>query len=251
MWECLREWLCSTFGIFGKSGTPSSSTTTLSTKIIYKLPDRYTKFYCIGTAFKDLDPSNWDAVAEGFRSRIIDWYFKPLSGFPTTWHEGYPVMCTMCAIIDLLTQYEFNKPWHVPKQFKHFLRTKMRIFNTKLSQPITVSKLEGGKWVSRPLEDYAEVFYTGIRCSLHHHGDLAPYAGICAQSQLVEETPKAGKSECGTYEYSLITVDPWKLRDEMEKIVHDYCNHLKSRPRCEKARFFRERFHEDFGIVIP
>ncbi len=253
MWKCFKDWLCSGFC---KKKTSAS-------RIIYKLPDpsHYVKLYYVGKAFQkntkgipEMDWSDWESVVDGFRARIYGWYFKPLSVFPVTSNEAYPVIVAMCALVDLLTQYEYNLSWHSSKKYKHFLRMKMPIFNTPLSQSFKASFREGESWTTRDLKDYAGVFYHGIRCSLHHHADLDAYAGISdlsGKGTMIYEIPNAGESVCRTYKYSLVIVDPWQLRNQMEIIFNEYCYKLQKDPHSQEARYFRERFKEDFGIPIP
>ena len=68
---------------------------------------------------------------------------------------------------------------------------------------------------------------------------------------MIYERSSAGESVCGTHKYSLVIVDPWQLRDQLETVFNDYCYELQKDPLSEKARHFRERFKEDFGITIP
>ncbi|MFZ5865411.1 MAG: hypothetical protein ACOYXY_05995 [Thermodesulfobacteriota bacterium] len=218
-------------------------------RIIYNLPDEniYPKFFCDGQYFHEMNWKDWDAVVEGFRSRVRDWYFTPLE--PIKENSGYVVMCAMCAIIDLLTQYEYGLNWHNPRKYKHFLREKIPAFGKKLSRPVQVSVSRGDGWEKRKLKDFADCFYTGVRCSLHHHGDLAPYTGI-SDVKLIHEFPDAGTSQCGKYQYPIVVVNPRDLFEKIKKIVNDYCDDLKRDPKSERAKRFRTKFAEDFGITI-
>jgi hypothetical protein len=101
------------------------------------------------------------------------------------------------------------------------------------------------------LDDFADVFYSGVRCSLHHHGDLASYAGMNGTGQLLKEIPNAVKSTCGTVTVSLVIFDPGKLKGALEKWLAKYCLELKKSPTSCAAKNFKRKFFNDFGIPIP
>lgn len=218
------------------------------TRIIHNLPDPhvYRKFYCDGKYFDEMNWKDWDAVVEGFRSRVRDWYFTPLE--PIKENSGYVVMCAMCAIVDVLTQYEYNLNWHNQKRYRQFLREKIPEFQTKLSQPVQVNAAPFRQAGPRELKDFADVFYTGVRCSLHHHGDLASYAGI-SDVALICEVPDGGTTQSGS-KYPVVIVNPRRFFEKIKEIVDDYCDYLKKNPKSKRATRFRDRFAEDFGITI-
>ena len=195
--------------------------------------------------------SDWKSVVDGFQSRIIDWYFDPLAAFPNTGHEAYPVLCTMCALVDTFTHYDRDCDWHDLRHYKEFLRKLDPIFRTKLSIKITTSRLRNRGWETGKLKDFADVFYTGVRCTLHHHGDLAPFAGMAAGPKIAWQNSNAGTSVCGKYSYSQVVFDPWKVRDALRLWFENYCKELKAKPQSDRAKFFRKRFATDFGIIIP
>jgi hypothetical protein len=86
---------------------------------------------------------------------------------------------------------------------------------------------------------------------LHHHGDLASFAGMSGTGRLAQERPNAGTSTCGTHSYPLVIFDPWKVRDALRAWFDGYCDGLRTNPRSERATRFRRRFESDFGISIP
>ena len=134
---------------------------------------------------------------------------------------------------------------------KNSLRRLDPAFRKDLASPITVSRLRGGKWETGTLDDFADVFYSGVRCSLHHHGDLAPYAGMSGTGQLIKEIPNAVKSICGTVTVPLVIFDPGKLREALEKWLEKYCRELKKSQTSSTAKNFKRKFLTDFGITIP
>jgi hypothetical protein len=71
-------------------------------RIQYALPSSsvFRKRYNKNVFFDEVDWSDWAAAVNGFQSRFVDWYFKPLSEFPITGDEAYPVLCAMCALVD-------------------------------------------------------------------------------------------------------------------------------------------------------
>ena len=222
------------------------------TKITYALPysSVFSKYYNKNMEFKDVDWSDWNMVVDGFKSRIVGWYFEPLAIFPTTGHEAYPVLCAMCALVDVFTHYDFKKDWHEPRNYKEFLRKLDPVFRTKLTNKIMTSRLHRRGWERGKLRDFADVFYTGVRCSLHHHGDLAPFAGMSAGHKIVWENRNAGTSVCKRYSYSQVVFDPWRLRDAMDNWFQNYCDDLSAKPHSDRAKAFRNRFAIDFGITI-
>ena len=221
-------------------------------KITYALPKSniFSKYYNKDIEFKDVNWSDWNIVVDGFKSRIIGWYFEPLSVFPSTGHEAYPVLCAMCALIDVFTHYDFEKDWHEPRHYKEFLRKLDSIFRTKLQNQISTSRLVSRGWEMGVLKDFADVFYTGVRCSLHHHGDLAPFAGMSAGHKIAWENCNAGMSVCKKFSYSQVVFDPWRLRDALDSWFNNYCQYLKEKPHSNRAKSFRNRFTLDFGITI-
>jgi hypothetical protein len=113
----------------------SSRNKAQGTRITYQLPcpTIFSKYYYKGTLFQDVDWSDWDSVVDGFQSRFVKWYFDPLSIWPQAGHEAYPVLCAICALIDVFTYYTGATEWHDKKQYKHFLRKLNPIFGTNLT----------------------------------------------------------------------------------------------------------------------
>lgn len=222
-------------------------------RIIYALPHStvFKKFYNRDTSFDAVTWSDWRAVVDGFRLRFTGWYFDPLEEFPKTGHEAYPVLCVTCALVDAFSHYDGDEGWHNPKRYKEFLRELNHVFGTKLARTITTSRWTHGSWKDQILKDFAEVFYTGVRCSLHHHGDLAPFAGMSGTDTLAQEISDAGRSTCGTHSYPIVVFDPWIVRDELRTWLDTYCDDLRNDPSSDRAKRFRVRFKEDFGIIIP
>lgn len=217
-------------------------------KITYTLPDpkKFPKYYNKDYYFEDIDWKCWDSVIDGFRQRFIEWYFE----FLKFGHASYVAFCSLCALVDVFTYYDGYGEWHEPKNYKEFLRKLDPVFKTKLKLPITISRFKGDKWRQSELKDYADVFYSGVRCSLHHHGDLASYAGMTRTNQIAKEIENAGKSVCGKYTYSLVVFDPGMLKKALESWFQKYCDDLKKDPSSDKAKTFRKRFEDDFGIII-
>lgn len=221
-------------------------------RIQYALPSSnvFRKRYNKDVFFDEVDWSDWTAVVNGFQSRFVDWYFKPLSEFPTTGHEAYPVLCAMCALVDTFAHYDGDRGWHEQKHYKEFLRKLDPVFRTKFSSPIATTRYRDGAWVQGSLRDFADVFYTGVRCSLHHHGDLAPFAGMSRTGVLAQQRTGAGASTCGQI-YSIVVFDPWRFRDTLEAWFQGYCADLRKNPQADRAKRFRSRFEADFAISIP
>jgi hypothetical protein len=220
-------------------------------RVIYALPDPriHSKFYNKDARFKDVDWGCWSSVIDGFQERFTGWYFDFFKGE----HQSYVDFCSLCALVDVFTYYdgdEGDPDWHDPRRYKEFLRKLDSTFRKRLRTPITTSRCRSGKWSLAKLKDYADVFYAGVRCSLHHHGDLAAFAGMKATGDIASESPNAGSSLCGEYSYSLVIFDPAVLKEALEKWLRNYCAELKENPSSKKAKAFRTRFHGDFGIRI-
>src|SRR5262249_34973984 len=143
-------------------------------RIIYPLPSPsvFKKFYNRDVLFKDVVWTDWNAVVDGFMRRFEGWYFSNMSGG----HSSYLELCSLCALVEVFLHYDINTSWHEQKNYKEFLRRLNPIFRRKLANPIIITRFYGAGWVEGQLKDYADVFYAGVRCSLHHHGDLASYA---------------------------------------------------------------------------
>jgi hypothetical protein len=217
-------------------------------KIVYPLPDAtvYKKYYNQDELFHDVDWGNWNAVVEGFEARFVKWYFDHMPGG----NASYIDFCALCALIEVFLHYESDKNWHDPKNYKEFLRKLDPVFRTELHSPISVTRWEGGAWRQGTLRDFADVFYTGVRCALHHHGDLASFAGMSGTGQLAIEHPDAGCSTCGAYKFSIIVFDPGELKVRLRQWLHSYCAELRRAPSSDKAIRFRDKFRNDFGINI-
>lgn len=222
-------------------------------RLIYRLPEPtvYKKFYNKSLRFDQVDWSDWEAVIDGFRLRFEGWYLEPLGEFPKTGHEAYPVFSAMCALVDVFTHYSSKTGRRDSRDYKAFLRRLDPLFGSALTSPTEVSRWVGGQLRVQKLVDYADVFYAGVRSSLHHHGDLEPYAGMSATGTLAKEYPGAGKSTDGTRSYSLVVFDPWIFRQILMAWFVRFCEDLRKDPRSEQAISFRQRFEEDFGITIP
>jgi len=218
-------------------------------KVIYALPDHniHSKFYNKDTEFKDVNWECMNSVVDGFQMRFISWYFDFLKGGD----QSYIDFCSLCVLIDIFTHYDRDCEWHDQKHYKDFLRCLNPIFRRRLISPITTSRFRSRSWQLTQLKDIADVFYTGVRCSLHHHGDLAAFTGMRRTGEMVKEFPNAGSSVCGNYTYSLIIFDPEELKIALIDWFTKYCDDLKRNPMSRRAMSFRRRFREDFGITIP
>lgn len=227
-------------------GTTSSCPT--AAQIVYSLPDAavYRKFFYQGKFFDEVDWGDWLAVVDGFEQRFDKWYFAHMSGS----HASYLDLCALCALIDVFTHYHSRATWHAPKAYREFLRKLDRVFRRRLREAIPVSRYEAGAWKQGQLKDIADVFYVGVRCSLHHHGDLASFAGMSGTGQLAIERPNAGRSLCGTYEYSLVVFDPAVLKQRLRQWLADYCRELRYAPTSNTADAFRAKIRGDFGITV-
>lgn len=220
-----------------------------SNRIVYELPDPkvFKKYYNQDTFFHDVDWFDWSATIDGFKARFEKWYFEEMTGG----HSSYLDFCALCALIEVFCHYEFEKDWHEPKNYKEFLRKLDPVFRKKLGSPIPVTRYEGGRWTSGRLIDYADVFYVGVRCSLHHHGDLASFAGMMGTGILATEKPAAVKRLGDTSQYPMVIFDPGKLKTSLEEWLGDYCDELRNAPKGAKSDLFRKKFEIDFGIAIP
>ncbi len=217
-------------------------------QITYALPCPaiFSKFYNIDTKFKDVDWDDWRAIVDGFTKRFTDWYFVRMAGGDFSYLD----FCSLCALIETFTHYTYEHFWHHPGNYKEFLRKLDPVFRTRLARPTVVSRFERGKWRYNTLKDYADVFYAGIRCSLHHHGDLASYTGMSGIGEIARQFPDAGRSACGRYSYSLVVFDPGKIKEALHSWLVRYSDDLKAHPRSDRADIFRQNFCVDFGITI-
>jgi len=215
-------------------------------QIIYALPSPVQKFYNIATLFRDVDWSDWQAVVNGFQKRFTEWYFARMAGGDSSYLD----LCSLCALVETFTHYTTERHWHHPGNYKEFLRTLDPVFRKRLTPPIVVTRFEGRKWLQRKLMDYADVFYAGVRCSLHHHGDLASYTAMSGTGRIAVEFPNAGQSTCGRYSYTLVVFDPAPIKEALQIWLNRYCNDLRANHTSMRAIIFRRKFQRDFGISI-
>jgi hypothetical protein len=217
-------------------------------QIVYSLPDAvFRKYFNQDEFFDRVDWSDWKAVVDGFEKRFDKWYFAHLQGN----HASYVDLCALCALIDVFSLYQSRTSWHAPKTYKEFLRKLDPAFRKPLQSPISVRRHEQGAWKEGSLRDVADVFYAGVRCSLHHHGDLSSFAGMSGTGQLAQERPNAGFSLDGKYSYSLIVFDPGVLKIHLRRWLANYCSDLRRNSGSDEARAFRARILTDFGTTIP
>jgi hypothetical protein len=218
-------------------------------QVVYSLPNAavYRKFFNRDQFFDEVDWSDWKAVIDGFEQRFDKWYFASMSGG----HASYVDLCALCALIDVFSLYQSEGPWHAARTYKEFLRKLDPAFRKRLHGSIRISRYEAGTWKATSLKDVADVFYVGVRCSLHHHGDLASFAGMSGTGELARELPDAGLSLCGTLRYSLVVFDPAVLKLCLRLWLANYCNRLRSTPSSKAACAFKARLRSDFGIAVP
>ncbi|MCP3957762.1 MAG: hypothetical protein GY719_07905 [bacterium] len=224
-------------------------------RIIYALPDVavFKKCYNKHQFFDDIYWGDWAAAIDGFEQRFEKWYFEHMLGG----HASYLDFCALCALVEVFSNYESDRDWHEPKNYREFLRRLDSVFRTRLNSSIVTTRWEAGSWKEGKLRDFADVFYAGVRCSLHHHGDLASFAGMHVEhgerkaGELAVVRAAAGKSLCGSHEYPLVVFNPAELKSRLRKWFHDYCNDLRRAPLSARAGQFRKKFMNDFGITIP
>ncbi len=212
-------------------------------RIIYSLPDEgvVKKCYNKHQFFGEIDWKDWPAAIGGFEARFEKWYFDHMLGG----HASYLDFCALCALVEVFSYYESDKDWHDSKNYKEFLRKLDPVFRKSLSAPIVITRSEAGSWTEGKLRDIADVFYAGVRCSLHHHGDLASFAAMHVEhgekkaGKLADVRDSAGQSLCGSYDYSLVVFNPGELKSRLRKWFHDYCNNLRGSPLSPRAERFR------------
>ena len=228
--------------------TRTRTTPVGDTRIVYHLPSGtvYKKYYNKDSYFADVDWEDWAAVVDGFESRFKNWYFGQFHGG----HASYVDFCALCALVEVFSHYDSGRDWHEPKYYKEFLRKLDSVFRTKLRHPVQITRCEAGSWRVGKLKDFADVFYAGVRCSLHHHGDLASYAGMSGTGKLALEVENAGESTCHIHKYSLVVFDPAILKAKLYDWFQQYCQKLRSSPNGDTATQFRQTFKNDFGIPI-
>lgn len=250
---------------------PFRQENTVPNRIVYELPAPaiYTKFFTHDTAFlpnpkgrPHVDWTNWSQIIDKYEERILVWYIHPVDEMVNNKHghvnPAYPLMFTLCAMIDLLMQYMHNLDWHNGEHYQRFLRKNFPEFAGNLAHPIEYTRGgRSGKWFQSKIHTTAELFYVGIRCSLLHHGDLASFCGISAlpagsggNPTLLRVFPNAGTSKGGRYGYDLHVVDPAVLKDRVVTIFKKYCADLRANPAGPLATNFKLKFEQDYGVKI-
>jgi hypothetical protein len=199
-----------------------------ASRIVYALPvaSKFRKYYNQDQFFDEVDWSDWTTVIDGFEKQFDKWYFAHMSGG----HASYMDLCALCALVEVFSHYQSDKDWHEPKNYKEFLRKLDSVFRKKLHTPISITRCEAGIWKPGKLKDFADVFYAGVRCSLHHHGDLASFAGMSGTGKLAEERSDAGESLCHNYIYPIVVFDPAELKNRLRGWLTTYCADLRTNP---------------------
>jgi hypothetical protein len=218
-------------------------------EIVYQLPvsSVYRKFFNRDIFFQDVNWEDWLGVVDGFQRRFDGWYFENLQ----RGHAAYMDLVSLCALVDVFSYYVSQNDWHDPGSYREFLRRLDAQFRRKLVARIEISRPGRAGGRQSTLKDYADVFYSGVRCSLHHHGDLASYAGMNSTGSLAMERASAGASICGNYSYPIVVFDPGVLGERLRDWLHSYCAALKHDPHSERSILFRRKFRRDFGLTIP
>lgn len=230
---------------------------TSASRIVYLLPDTgLKKCFNLERLFSDINWGDWQEVIDEFEKRVAGWYFHRL---PTSrdLHAAYIVLSTVSALVDTLSQYERGLDWHDDRQYCDYLRKKFPGFRNSLANPFPVTKARGKNptvWTPKMLKDVAHVFYSGVRCSLLHHGDLASYAGMSSfgphGTKLFRQIQSAGQSKCGSHVYSLTIFDPWRIAKRLEVVFKEYCEELRRKPKGRLAENLQKQLRESFGVSI-
>lgn len=219
--------------------------------IVYSLPNPavFSKLYNYKTEFQHVNWTQWNDVVDGFQDRFTEWYFRRM---PIPDHGSYMDLCTICALIDVFTHYTNPKDWHDQQNYKEFLRKLNPVFRTKIFPPTEITRFRDNRWTNGKLKDYADVFYAGVRCSLHHHGDLACYAGMSGlDGPIAIERPNGGTSQCRNHTFTLVIFDPGALCAVLQNWFNGYCQRLKRYPTSSEALLFKQKLRNDFGVVVP
>ena len=222
-----------------------------SGRIAYNLPDPavFSKWFNYRTEFRNVNWTQWNNVVDGFHERFTEWYFNRM---PVPNHGSYMEFCAVCALIDAFTHYTSAKDWHDQRNYKEFLRKLDPIFRKRLSPPTEVTRFKDNGWAQGKLKDYADIFYAGVRCSLHHHGDLACYVGMRGLGgPIAIERANGGTSQCGRYSFTLVIFDPGAVRIALQNWFNRYCQNLKKKPTSPEALLFKQKLRNDFGVNVP
>jgi hypothetical protein len=171
------------------------------------------KYFNCDTPINDIDVGDWESVVDAVEKRFVVWWFEPFSQYPKTGHEAFPVLLSMCRVLDefcVLTGVD------IPE----FLRNLDSSFEMKFD------------FVEF---DAAEVFYNCVCLGGYQIGDPA---GMSGTGELVSS---AGET---------VVFDPWVLRDTLLEWLRSYCSELRESPVSEDSVQLKKYLKSDFGLDV-
>ncbi len=204
------------------------------------------------TKMKELKGKSFNEIVELFNERISKWYIEPGEILLSkSVHYDFIVMTINIIIIDLLSQYRYNKKENSPKTFKKFLREHIPEFDEFFENQgkITYFNKNLGKfdseWVQTFPANYYNAFYKPFRNGIVHNAMILPYGGIGRDySEILHEEP--------WNDNITLAVNTKLLFEKIKEVFGNYIEQLKENSsnndilRCN----FKAKFYRDFGYKI-
>ena len=189
------------------------------------------------THYDEIDWDNFDAVLDGYKRRIEQWYIAPTRLLAKEHNFGFAVLTMACLLIDTLSQYEAGAEESSRKIFKKFVRRRLKGFK-KTIDPIGHVK------------DRADALWDGFRCGILHEAHLKLYCGVQPNApdpiQVVEgQTELSDGTPCVT-----VVLDPMALFAQVEGAFHDLIADLRKKSNKKLRERFKRKFEASFGVKI-
>ena len=200
--------------------------------------------------YGEIDWNNLPVVIDAWEERMREWYIEPaLQLEKASSHFGFAVMALNSILIDALSQYYAGQQSSSQTVFKDFLRAQIPEFAQQLPSAIRYQFNNN----NRSCNDYADVFYAGMRCGIVHEAHPSLYCAISGQGQMITLYPDGlttyqdNHAPCPT-----IVFDPYRVRDRIHQVFDQYLLDLRAKnPSFDNLRDkFKQKFMGSFGIRI-
>ncbi len=211
-------------------------------------PDRA---FALKTHYKDLDPSDFNAIVKAFALRIKSWYFLQAKEIKDKIpYQGFVITQITCTLIDVISQFTYNLQESDGRYYKKFLTRYIPEFRERIRPPIvSYTYLKARKrWERVELDDFADAFWHGFRCGVVHSAMILDYGRISDEA-IVGTGRVISLRQWGNGERE-VAVNPFALIARLESIFESYIQDLLNPNRRQLRRNFARKFLRSFGVKV-
>ena len=206
---------------------------------------------------RELKGKKLNEVIDIFKERIDNWYILVAEtilkqeDFITL---SFGLMTINVIIIDLLSQYEFDKENSSGKAYQDFLKNHIPEFKSKFRNDYKVKyyhpikKKFIQKNANNCFTDYSQAFWEGFRCGIVHNAMILPFGRINTEPKgIIDEA--TWLDDKGDNRVDL-EIHPIKLYHKIKEIFNEYIAKLKNPTNIPLINNFKAKFRRDFGYQI-